>query len=760
MLIKKSSGKYGLTATGLLLSAAFVTETTPALAQPRPDTLPQVTVEAEQPRAAKRPPARRRGETARPIAAATAPSTAAPSSDGQAGSMRSTYIAGASNAAAKTSLPILRTPRSVSTVTEKEIADREALSVQEALNYTAGVNTNFRQGNLTREYTRVRGFEALQFLDGLKLHDSNWGFEPYGLERIDVLKGPASTLYGQGSPGGIIDLTSKRPTENAFREFMLRTGSYGRLEGGFDIGGPANEDRSILYRIVGIGRMGDGEIDFTERNRVYVAPSVTVRNETTSLTVLASYQYDPNLTVLQPLPRAGTILPGANGQYISRSLFLGEPSYHDSYKKSARIGYELKHRFNDIFSFEQNLAYQNIDIQLKEVQSRGTLVGNSAVRQMVYQPYQIDLFQVDNRFKADFRTGAFAHRAMFGVDYSMAPNYQGTAINRSSNYLLNLYAPVYGQSLAAANNLTQKRYQGQAQTGIYAQDIIEFGGFTVIGGVRKDFASLDQQTQVLNTTTGQFSTPAWTNKRDEADTWHGGIVYTFDSGVAPYFNYSESFSPITGSDAAGRPFNPSTGRQYEAGVKYLPPGLGLLLTGAVFDIVQNNLLTTDLRNPGFAVQDQSVRARGVEIEFRTTNLHGFNVTGGYTYLDPVVIATNTAGGIGKDPIGMARHQASLWGTYTFADTSVLNGLTVGGGVRYNGTSYGDTLNTFEVPSFTLFDAMLRYQLGAVSKALTGWDIALNVKNIADERYVGSCDDALNCYYGAGRTADVTIRARF
>jgi iron complex outermembrane receptor protein len=669
------------------------------------------------------------------------------------------YVVRRTDTATKTDTPLLKLPRSVSTVTAKEVEDRGAQTVQEALNYTAGVSTYFRQGNLTREYNRVRGFEAFQFLDGLKLHDSSWGYEVYGLERIDVLKGPASTLYGQGSPGGLINLTSKRPTDTPFREFMLRTGSYGRLEGGFDVGGPVNADKSVLYRLVGLGRFGDGQIDYTRNERVYFAPSVTVRNDQTSLTILAHYQYDPKLTVLQPLPRVGTILPGANGQYISRKLFLGEPAYHNTSKETARIGYEFNHRFNEVFSFQQNLAYQNIDIQLKEVQSRGALVGNSVVRQMTYQPYQIDLFQVDNRLKADFNTGPFRHHMLFGVDYSLSPNDQGTAVNRASQYLLNLYNPVYGQPLAA-NSLTQKRYQVQRQTGIYVQDRIEVGGFTVIGGVRGDWASLDQKTKVLNTVTSQFSEPDWTPKRDRATTVHGGLIYAFQSGVAPYVSYSESFAPVSGADVTGKPFDPSTGEQIEAGIRYLPPHLNLLVSGAVFDITQRNLLTADLKNPGFAVQTQEIRARGAEIEFKTTNLHGFNVVAGYTYLDPTVTRTNTAGGVGKDPAGMARHQASLWGTYTFDDATTLKGLTVGGGVRYVGASFGDALNTFAVPSFTLFDATLRYQLGVLTASLAGWDVSINAKNIADKRYVGVCEDALNCYYGAGRIIEGAVRVRF
>jgi iron complex outermembrane recepter protein len=670
------------------------------------------------------------------------------------------YIATSTSVGSKANTPLLALPRTTSTVTAQEIYDRDAASVQEALQYTAGVGGFFRQGNLTREYNRVRGFEAFQYLDGLKLHDSNWGFERYGLERVDVLKGPASTLYGQGSPGGIIDLTSKRPTETPFNEALLRMGLRGYVEGAFDISGPANENRSVLYRFVGVGKMGNGEIDYSKNERVFFAPSVTIRpNEDTSLTLLASYQYDPHLTVLQPLPYVGTVVPGANGQFISRKTFLGEPNYHDTSKESYRIGYEFKHQFNDVFSFQQNFAYQNINISLREVQSRST--GDvTTQRQMAYQQYNIDIFQIDNRLKADFDTGALRHHVMFGVDYSAVPNYQGTGSNRgTTNFPLNYYAPVYGAALPN-NPLTTKRYQDVEQIGIYLQDRIEIGRLNVMFGARNDSARTNQQNQTLVPATGNFTNPPGTTQQDNATTYQAGAIYAFDNGIAPYINYSQSFAPTTGTDFGGRPFIPVTGDQIEGGIKYLPPGMNLAISTAGFKIKQNNVLTADLVNQGYAVQTSSVEATGAEFEVKTTHLYGFNSSAAYTYLAPVVVATNTTGGVGKDPVSMPRHMASLWATYTFENTNALGGLTLGGGLRYVGSSFADTLNTTEIPSFTLLDLSMKYRLGAISANLQNWDVALNVKNVADKRYVGSCDAVSQCYYGLGRTIDGTIRVRF
>jgi iron complex outermembrane recepter protein len=744
----------------------------PAFAQQAPrDVLPDVRVQSDRSTPASRvnkpaagTPTATRRRAARSTRTASAPAqpTASPAAGAVLRDGIDGYFANATSAGTKMSTPILSLPRAVSTITAQDISDREAQSVREAMQYTAGVNTYFREGQFTRDYGIIRGFQGLQFLDGLRLNVSNYGLEPYGLERVDVLKGPAATLYGQGSPGGLWDMTSKRPTDQAFAEMLLRAGSYNFTQAAFDVGGPVNADHSLLYRFVGLGTMGDGQIDFAKNERVYLAPSVTWRpNEDTSLTILAAYQNDPHVTVLQPLPYKGTIVPGPTGQFISRSLFLGEPNYHDTFVEQERIGYELKHQFNDVFSFQQNFGYQHILIGLNEVQSLTNPNTTFTSRNMSNQVQIIDMLQIDNRFKADFDMGILRHHAILGIDYSAVPNYQGTGLNTATPYTLNLHNPVYGQPLATSNPVTTNRYQDQRQAGVYVQDRIELGRLSFLGGVREDELVQGQKTRTLNLGTGVLSNPAWTIQQDSAFTTNAGFIYTFANGLAPYISYSETFTPTIGTDFTGAAFVPTTGNQTEAGVKYKPVGYELLVTAAVFDISQNNVLTPD-PNPlhrGFSVQTSSVRSTGAELEIKTTYLYGFNINAAYTYLDAKVVSTNTAGVLGKHPVATPADQASLWTTYRFAG-GALAGLTLGGGVRFVGDQAVDPQNTLAIPSFTLFDLMASYQLGALSPALKNWDVALNVKNLADKRYVGSCDDAVDCYYGPGRNITGTIRARF
>lgn len=756
--------------TSVAVGAVIVaTSGLPAQAQQaaRDPALPPVLVQPDRnvaspqptPAASTRPASRRSAQRGRSNAQ---PAPVIPASSGAGGAQTRDgidgYVAQATSAGTKVGTPLLQLPRSVSTVTRQDMTDRDAQSVREALQYTAGVGTYFREGQFTRDYAYVRGFQGLQFLDGLRLNVNNYGLEPYGLERIDVLKGPAGTLYGQGSPGGLWDLTSKRPTDQAFGEALIRFGSYGALQGAFDVGGPVTEDHSLLYRVVGLGRIGDGQIDFSKNERAYIAPSFTWRiDEDTSLTILAAYQNDPKVTVLQPLPYAGTVVPGPTGQFVSRNLFLGEPGYHDTTVQQARIGYEFKHRFNDVFAFQQNFYYQNIQINLNEVQSNATPTTTTTTRTAANQFFAIDMYQIDNRLTADFDMGPLRHHVLFGTDYSAIPNVQGSGSGSASP--LNLYNPVYGLAFTNPVPITTFRYQDQRQAGAYVQDRVEFGRLNVLLGARYDRLEQDQQTRTYNVATGAVTNPAWTKQPDQAPTYNAGVIYNFANGVAPYASYSQIFTPVFGTDFFGRSFIPITGDQKEVGVKYMPPGYNILLSAAVFDITQYNVQTADLLHRGYAVQTSSVESQGGEIELKTTHLYGFNVSAAYTYLDAKVIATNTAGGLGKHPVGIPMNAASLWTTYRFAEGG-LRGLTLGGGVRYVGDQAVDSLNTLPLPSFTLYDLTARYELGEASVAWTNWDVALNVKNLLDTRYVGACDDALNCYYGPGRNITGTLRARW
>ncbi|TDR85225.1 iron complex outermembrane receptor protein [Enterovirga rhinocerotis] len=687
---------------------------------------------------------------ARPGGEGTRPETATSRVDG--------FVARTAIGATKTDTPILETPRSVSVITADEIEARGDQTTQEAVGYTAGVSSTFQErSSLTRQYPHIRGFLAYQYLDGLKLHDSNWGTEVYGLERIEVIKGPSSLLFGQGSPGGLFNYISKRPTETPFNEVFIQTGNRNRIQAGFDFGGPAGNDGTFFYRLTGLGRLADGQVEFTKDQRAYIAPAFTWKPDgATSFTVLASYQYDPNLSLAQTLPADGTINPTALGR-IRRDMFLGDPAFQNSSKTTVRIGYEFEHAFNDSIKLRHNLRYSYYDIHAQDIQATGRPLvgGRNLQRQAFLADYSINMLQSDSSLEVKFDTGPISHKVLVGLDYAYIPNYQGAGTMPATS--LDVFAPSYGAPATGVPRLAQKRNQDQIQTGIYVQDQMKIGNLSVVVGARQDWLSLINHNRARMGQTDQFA-GLKTRQRNDALSPSIGAIYNFESGFAPYVSYSESFFPLTGTDFHGNVFKPITAQQLEGGIKYAPPGYRILLTAAVFDITQQNVRTSDPVNRGYAIQTGEARSQGYELEAKATFARDFDLTLAYTNLD-IINTKSTTNNLRKAPPGVPKEMFSGWINYRIP-AGPLAGLSIGGGIRHVGSTFGDVTNSFKVPSYTLYDAAIRYDLSKAYAALSGWDVSVTARNIADERYVSYCDSSSTCLYGESRTVLGTLRVRW
>ena len=654
--------------------------------------------------------------------------------------------------ASKTATAVFELPRSVSVVTAEEIRNRAPENLTQIFQYSAGFNGDaYGSGALKRSFSNARGFLAFQYLDGLKQHDSNWGIEPFGLERAELLRGPASSLYGQANPGGVVALTSKRPVATPLAQISVQAGSHKRLQGAIDLGGPVWGRGDLAYRFTALARDSDTEVDQTKDNRVFVSSALTWDvGDQTSLTLLASHQWDPELVVFQFLPRVGSVDAGAFGR-VSRAVNLSEPGYDNTTKGQTQVATLLEHRLTDAVTLRQNFRYTYIDISARFLQGGGALAADQRTvsRTAVFQEFNINVAQVDTQAQARLVTGPATHSLLAGVDYAYIPSYQGQGARAGPT--LDLYAPLYGRAFVAPV-LTNKRQQHQRQTGLYLQDQVKIGELSILAGLRRDHATVT--TRNRNALTGVA--PTAIRQEDEKTTGQLGANYTLAGGLAPYVSYSTSFYPTPGADFFGAALIPSTGKQYEAGIKYQPPGVNGLVTAAVFDLKQQNVRTPDPAHPGFLVQTGEVGARGLELEGRASLTDRINVAAAYTYLDSEVTrsTTNTAG---KRPPGRPRHQASAWADFTPVGAPF---LTVGFGVRHVGRSFGDAANTFSVDAYTLADALLRLDLGRAGPAAQGLDLSVNALNLFDRRYVANCDTATQCFHGAGRLVKATLTKRW
>ncbi|ULA62185.1 MAG: Iron complex outermembrane recepter protein [Nitrospira sp.] len=673
------------------------------------------------------------------------------------------FVAEETSSGAKTATPLIATPQTINVITRAEMDTRMVQNVSQAVAYTPGVLTEMYGPVMRDDYFNIRGFDAPQFLDGLGLLGVNYAnlrIEPYGLERVEVLKGPASMLYGQSPPGGLVNMTSKRATETPLREVLLLGGSFNRLQGGVDFGGPIDSAGRFLYRITGMVRDSDTQVDFAKDKRYFIAPTFTWRPQTnTSFTILGHFQKDDAGNTLQFLPPEGTLRGNPNG-VLPINRFVGEPGFDRWKRQQYSIGYAFEHRFNEMWKIEQNFRYADVRTDYPTTFYLDFLRDGAGVptdfrtisRLAGLYRDRAGTVTVDTRAQGNFDTGAITHQLLVGVDYRRVSGRTHRGFSNSPD--LDIYAPVYGQSFDFPL-IDFASEQQREQIGLYVQDQLKYERWVLTAGLRYDFANADTQTRDFFL--GEASS---TRQRDSALTYRAGLNYLFENGVSPYVSYSVSFQPEAGTNFAGTPFEPTTGQQYEAGIKYKPAGYNALVTIAAYQLTRQNIVTPDL-DPGhfgFNVQTGEARVRGIEVEGKASLFETLNVTAGYSLTDSKITNSNNAGELGHRLSLTPRHQASLWLDHSFKGVW-LAGLNLGGGMRYIGSNFGDIANSLNAPSYTLFDAAVRYDLRQVHSSLRGAELNVNLNNFLDNQYVATCADAA-CFYGARRTVYASLRYRW
>lgn len=657
----------------------------------------------------------------------------------------------------KTDTPILETPQSIAVVTRDQIASQGAQSMPQALRYTPGVIFETYGASSQSNDIKVRGFLAPRYLDGLRVPvDTVITFaqpriDPWMLERIEVLKGPSSGLYGETSPGGLVNMVSKQPTTERQNQIELQTGSFNRKQAAFDFSGPANKEKTFLYRIVGLGRDTDTVIDYTYEQRGLIAPSfILLPTADTKFTFLSSFQRDKgDGQPQQYVPGYGSLLPNANGK-IPYSRNLGEPAFDHWKINQDMVGYSFEHRFNSTFQFRQNLRWSSVSNDLTSLRSEVAFPNMTTTTRNAFAIQSAARnFAVDNQLQSDFRTGPLQHTLLVGLDYQK--QHSEAAFTGGFGGTLNIFNPVYGQFIPNVSTFfpITNQTSDQSQLGVYIQDQIKYDRWNLTLTGRRDHWQATTLNKLDNTTTDQTN---------ESTTGRVGLSYVFDSGLAPYVSYSTSFEPVTGLTRAGAGntvFQPTTGEGKEFGVKFQPLGFNALFTAAVFEIKKNNILTPG-PDPLFSIQAGQVTTRGFEFDARVSLTDRLDIIAGYTHLEPIV-TSSTEGNVGKDLVNTPRDYASIWANYTFRDGKAA-GFGMGAGVRYIGSSFMDAMNTVSVSGYTLVDAMASYDFSYLDPKLTGLKLQANVNNLFDTYYVPTCFTSLAyCALGAPRTVLLTLK---
>ena len=676
---------------------------------------------------------------------ATLPATTAVGRGETAQSPGKGFVARQSAAGTKTDTPIIETPQSISVVTQQQLDDQKPRGISEALNYTSGAFTALVGASNRYDYVALRGFSDSSvdntLLDGLRLMSdqgsySSFQVDPYFLQRIDVLKGPGSILYGRASPGGVVALTSKKPLFQPYHEVELTVGNRNRLEGAFDISGPIDQNGVMAFRVTGLARGMDTQFDHVREQRFAIAPSLAINfTPDTHLLLQAYLQHDPEGGYHSGVPAEGSLFP-RNGRYISRYFFDGDPTV-EKYRRTERmVGYQFEHAFNDQLTVRQNFRYVFGDTRLRQIYGFGWASADELTRYYSGAKEATHAYTVDNQLEGKFTTGAVKHTMLFGLDYQKR-HVDGFWESGSADPI-NAFNPVYGSpGLTGVTASPIDRWL--EQTGLYLQDQIAIDRWRLTLGVREDHAK-------ASNLYGTGTPSEWSGSKF---TKRAGVVYLFDNGIAPYFSYSDGFNPSLRADQRGNLLQPATAKQFEAGVRYQPKGSSTMLSAAVFNLDQENVATKPVGQI-YYVPSGKIRTRGVELEARTQVTDTVSVLANYTFTNMKFIES-AEGFVGNTPYQVPRHMASAWVDWTF-----MPGYTAGMGLRYVGTSWGDNANSFKVPPYTLVDLMLRIDLARWDPSLKGAKLQLSAKNLFNKNYVASCLSNSYCYWGDARNVMATI----
>ncbi|WP_416136605.1 TonB-dependent siderophore receptor [Enterobacter hormaechei] len=649
------------------------------------------------------------------------------------------------NSATKSAVAESKTPQVINTIAAKEIEQRHASSVNEILRYAPGVSTEVRGSTSYMSEYKIRGFNVDQeFYNGLQLPYNVTGntkarIDPLLIESVDILKGPSSVLYGGGSPGGLVNIQSKKPQKEAKTELGFNTGNRNLKEGYLDSTGQiANSDWN--YRLLGKATESDEQAHTTRYENYLVAPSVTWQpDDKTRLTIDALAQNTPSLTPSDPMP-----LSYLRSKYADRRDYAGD-EWSGFKQRQWMMGYSFEHEFDSGWGFNQKARYFDVDTHQRSAYSTGT---GSEVYQLNRFAYTTDedlqSFNIDNQVTRTVALGDWQHHLLAGFDYQKLNSHFHYRY-ASSTPGIDMRNPDHSQidNDALGLETAQKNRLGYQQNGYYLQDQIAFGGLNVLASLRFD----DYRSVTTNYL--QNGDKAWVSQ--DRLTKRLGALYAFENGLSPFISYSEGFAPVSPQGTlTAKDVKPTTSKQVEGGVKYLLAEYATTFTASVFNIRQKNVVTSD---PGFLNYRQTgeVESKGAELSAISCPTDNLTLIANYAYTH--AINTEDDKYQGKRPTQVPENAFNLWGDYTF-DSTPLRGLTLGAGARYTGPMEISPANDAgKLGGTTQYDLAASYRMGELAPSLEGLTLKASAQNVTNKETL-TCYDATNCWIGRDRTFQV------
>lgn len=630
----------------------------------------------------------------------------------------------------KVATSILNTPASVSVVTNKEMQQRSVSTTEEALQYTPGVVSDYYGSDDRNDYFLIRGFQATTYRDGLTLSSMRGVREdPYAYERIEILRGANSTLFGPADPGGSVNFVTKQPRFEKFGQGYVTYGSYDHAETGIDVGDVLNDEQTLAGRFTAKMQNSDREYDHSQDDNRFVMGGLTwAPTDFTSATVVLDY------LKTNSSPNSGGY--PLDKEY-DRSDFYGEPGYNFHDVERTSLSGNITHDFDNGFTLRSNLRYSELtdDFGYVYLSDNAARVGTTIPRYVFGTDSDADQLNGNLMLQYDAQFEHIDSSTLVGVEYLDSSTKQSSVYSLAPS--IDIANPVFTGVPGGVTPYTRKKNDATTKAVFLQQNLSFYDRVIATAGVRNDSMDLSSTEYVggVNKQSDNFSETSY----------RGALTYIVNDEVSTYISMVESVSP----PQVG--VTPQTGRQYEVGVKYSPLGMDALFSAAVYDLTQENV-TIAVVLPSGIIEQQTVgesRARGLDLEAKAQVTQNLSLIGAYSYMETEVLRGSLYDGSslkGKEFTVAPKHTASLWSYYDIPATDVSVGL----GARYVGGYYMDAANTKKSDGTTLFDAALNYKIAK------GTDLALNVSNLFDEQHVVGSGTAN--YYNPGR--EVTAKVSY
>jgi len=643
------------------------------------------------------------------------------------------YAVDNATTATRTDTPLRDIPQSIQVVPEQVLEDQQVIRASEALRNVSGVQRGNTVGGIS-EVFNIRGFQQFggNFRDGFR--ENTFLVETANLERIEVLRGPASVLYGNLDPGGIINYVTKQPLSEPFYAAALQAGSFGLVRPTIDLSGPLNPERSLLYRLNTAYETGGNFRDFdTDVERFFISPVVAWNlDDRTDITFEFEYLNDQ-----RPFDR-GLVALGTGVADIPYDRVLGELD-DSSERTNLLAGYRLEHRLTDNWRLRNRFrfSYEDFTLANADPSSLNEDTGELA-RDFIISDSEEETYALQTELTGNVTTGSVEHTLLFGFDLSWQTR-EGAVLFAAAPSI-NIFDPVYGIATIPPREQFPFNFPNLTEThsfGIFLQDQVTLTeNLKLLVGGR--FDSIDQTTLT-------------SERESEAFSPRVGIVYQPIEPISLYTSFSRSFQPNTRTRVDGSLLEPVRGTQYEVGVRGEFLNSRLITNLAAYEITRSNIAITDPDNPRFAIPLGEQRSRGIELDITGEILPGWNIIASYAYTDARVTKDNNLQP-GNLIEGVPFNSASLWSTYEI-QTGDFIGLGFGLGLFYVGERQGDLNNSFQVPGYVRTDASVFYRR-------SNWRAAINVNNLFNIDYIEAAQLRTRIDPGAPLTVRGTLSYEF